>query len=399
MVLEDPAAMRAIIGSATGYGDFCETVENFPHMRFHILVGGEYGNGDMVYAFSPNDPIFWQHHGLMDKVWNNFQLSDPRRLTDYSGNPNQTLAGFSRNVQVHEVFDTRDLCYVYAEPGTPFVGGVVPAPVPPASSSIPSITPTQTRPITSPTSNLNQTSTQRITGPSPSPDIPVPPPLPVPTPSSNQSNPSPGNPTATGPVVLPSLNSSDSSVSVPSPTPTDNSTAPIPSPSSGLGGNPPSNPGGPVNSTRTTLPSPSSNPGGPVNSTRTTLPSPSSNPGGPVNSTRTNPKPSPTPSRPPVPTPRSRRRYYFEYNPVRDGIRRSRGNGVTELVILAKPKLPEVPKVHVKKTETNFVATGGDSPLRPSQGYGDTSVSSAVPPVRFQVLSLVCCILAARFLH
>ncbi|KAI3658124.1 hypothetical protein MP638_005063 [Amoeboaphelidium occidentale] len=142
--LDSPQEIRSIITGSGSFERFFRTLEDFTHMRLHVLVGGASGSGDMVFAFSPNDPIFMIHHAYMDKLWNNFQLLDRRFFDDYVGNANQAIAGYS--IRVRDVFETRNLCFVYAEPGTQYMGNYVSNP---SSSARPTSTRQSTRVSTS----------------------------------------------------------------------------------------------------------------------------------------------------------------------------------------------------------------------------------------------------------
>lgn len=45
------------------------------HGGGHYILGG---SGSDFFA-SPNDPVFWLHHGMIDKVWTEWQALDPER--------------------------------------------------------------------------------------------------------------------------------------------------------------------------------------------------------------------------------------------------------------------------------------------------------------------------------
>ncbi|KAH8888541.1 Di-copper centre-containing protein [Thozetella sp. PMI_491] len=56
------------------------TPEIGPHGGIHYTIGGDPG-GDLF--TSPGDPAFWQHHGMMDRMWTIWQTLDPStRYTD-----------------------------------------------------------------------------------------------------------------------------------------------------------------------------------------------------------------------------------------------------------------------------------------------------------------------------
>lgn len=52
-----------------------------------------------VYA-SPNDPLFWVHHTLLDYMWNLWQKADKSRLTDIGGARTTVGSGPSQADQV-----------------------------------------------------------------------------------------------------------------------------------------------------------------------------------------------------------------------------------------------------------------------------------------------------------
>ena len=47
------------------YYTFSRELEGKMHNNGHAWVGGDMGNP----AISPNDPIFWMHHGQIDRIW------------------------------------------------------------------------------------------------------------------------------------------------------------------------------------------------------------------------------------------------------------------------------------------------------------------------------------------
>jgi len=93
----------------------------------------------MTPAWSPNDPIFFLHHGNIDRLWWRFQASAAARQLEYNGNRyprnwsdpsdprNNVVAtlqdvlpmhGFAPDVLVEAVMDTKggldgEFCYTY----------------------------------------------------------------------------------------------------------------------------------------------------------------------------------------------------------------------------------------------------------------------------------------------
>ncbi|KXN67864.1 Di-copper centre-containing protein, partial [Conidiobolus coronatus NRRL 28638] len=72
--------------------------------------------GDMNKMVTPNDPIFWMHHVMVDKIWWEWQQRDPKRLTEYFGF-GATLDDdlWNVNAKVRDVMDTESdgQCYKY----------------------------------------------------------------------------------------------------------------------------------------------------------------------------------------------------------------------------------------------------------------------------------------------
>ncbi|KAJ3321111.1 hypothetical protein HDV06_004564 [Boothiomyces sp. JEL0866] len=73
------------IAPIMNYPDFASFhgwMEGLPHNNIHMGIGGEMGNP----AVSPNDPIFYMHHGNLDRLYYQWQNMDPvNRMYQYSG--------------------------------------------------------------------------------------------------------------------------------------------------------------------------------------------------------------------------------------------------------------------------------------------------------------------------
>ncbi|KAK1854057.1 hypothetical protein CCHR01_03250 [Colletotrichum chrysophilum] len=65
----------------SSYSAFRPGIENGLHRGGHAAIAG-----DMANNYSPNDPVFFLHHGAIDRVWWEWQSANSSRLTDYSGN-------------------------------------------------------------------------------------------------------------------------------------------------------------------------------------------------------------------------------------------------------------------------------------------------------------------------
>jgi len=123
---------------------------NGTHVGAHVIVGGDMSgycsNGakpPACYAgskWTPNDPLFFMHHAMVDKIWSDWQNKHPDNFYSYGGGsifPATSFAtylqfptglppftnfdtlipgdGLWNNVTVWDVIDTKEsLCYVYA---------------------------------------------------------------------------------------------------------------------------------------------------------------------------------------------------------------------------------------------------------------------------------------------
>ncbi|KAK8070195.1 hypothetical protein PG994_006811 [Apiospora phragmitis] len=112
------------VAALDNYADFRYSLEGGPHGAIHSAVGG-----DMSPATSPNDPIFFLHHGQVDRLWTQWQQENPeKRTTEFGGPKTQgknsgeaTLEdvmpylGLVPDVKVKETMSTQAsrLCYTY----------------------------------------------------------------------------------------------------------------------------------------------------------------------------------------------------------------------------------------------------------------------------------------------
>jgi tyrosinase len=107
--------LEAIIDQSEEYEDFRQQIESIPHSGPHTGVGG-----DLATMQSPNDPIFYFHHGYIDKLWYDWQQQDQSRVREYYGvNRDGSKALISNqlpfmNASVRDALNARSLCYSYA---------------------------------------------------------------------------------------------------------------------------------------------------------------------------------------------------------------------------------------------------------------------------------------------
>ena len=106
---------------STAYGDsgsdagFCANVDGNPHGALHVNVGNDRGMGQVPWA--ANDPVFWLHHGNVDRIWASWAKAGGKNLDDASfkatafhfadGNGNGVLA------KVADILELHDLDYEY----------------------------------------------------------------------------------------------------------------------------------------------------------------------------------------------------------------------------------------------------------------------------------------------
>jgi len=75
--------------STTDYATFSNSLEDRPHNTGHGFVGGS-----MMSLASPIDPLFYLHHGMVDKVWRDWYEDNPTASVAAIDNPMQTFIGY-----------------------------------------------------------------------------------------------------------------------------------------------------------------------------------------------------------------------------------------------------------------------------------------------------------------
>lgn len=121
---QTPELLGEYIRKSNTFLEFARNNELW-HTNIHAAIGGE-----MLYAHSPSDPLFYPLHKFMDFLYFAFQNTDPQnRMTSFGGtqpydngravDADTEIPGFP-GVRVRDVFNTLDLCYVYVNPNTRF---------------------------------------------------------------------------------------------------------------------------------------------------------------------------------------------------------------------------------------------------------------------------------------
>lgn len=103
--------VRVMLGDSN-YDSFRELIEMVPHAIPHTTLGGR--RGDMAGMNSPNDPIFFVHHSMVDYIWWLWQGLSPGQATAYRGDPEQVLRPFG--LKVKDVQNIGRYCVTYQPP-------------------------------------------------------------------------------------------------------------------------------------------------------------------------------------------------------------------------------------------------------------------------------------------
>lgn len=106
---------RLITDTRMSWAEFAELFESSPHGIVHYKVGGP--GGDLADMASPNDPLFFLHHSMVDYIWVQRQEFTGRAMAfggkhrGRKANSGDELRPF--RVTVEETFDYGRLCYTY----------------------------------------------------------------------------------------------------------------------------------------------------------------------------------------------------------------------------------------------------------------------------------------------
>ncbi|GFP57656.1 hypothetical protein ACSS6W_009960 [Trichoderma asperelloides] len=106
------------------FSEMANMLEGLPHAQIHSVIFG-----DMGPATSPNEPLFFLHHGNIDRAWAKWQGRNATRLADYTGfqDRNKIIhASINDPMPILELADTEPivkdymdiqagpLCYTYS---------------------------------------------------------------------------------------------------------------------------------------------------------------------------------------------------------------------------------------------------------------------------------------------
>ncbi|KAJ2163100.1 hypothetical protein GGF46_000029 [Coemansia sp. RSA 552] len=118
-----PEALYSMQNTCSQYGALSSGIENGCHGAVHLGI-----SGDMSTMFAPNDPFFFLHHGMVDKLWYDWQAMKPdERLQMYDSanyedppvSVNDPVPGYP-DVTVGDVLNPQGklLCYKYGNTGS-----------------------------------------------------------------------------------------------------------------------------------------------------------------------------------------------------------------------------------------------------------------------------------------
>ncbi|RKP25947.1 hypothetical protein SYNPS1DRAFT_9306, partial [Syncephalis pseudoplumigaleata] len=75
-----PEAVQSTITRNADFNSFSREVEGTCHARVHNGIGGS-----MLNMYSPSDPLFFLHHGMIDRVWWQWQNARPGNRMAFGG--------------------------------------------------------------------------------------------------------------------------------------------------------------------------------------------------------------------------------------------------------------------------------------------------------------------------
>ncbi|KAH6571196.1 hypothetical protein BASA50_010617 [Batrachochytrium salamandrivorans] len=108
-----PEAITGMLSQAQTYDGFRSALESGPHGVVHNQIGGDCG--DMGGMYSANDPLFFMHHAMVDRIWARWQDQCNYSFTNLfvsDRNTPMTPFGYSPN-DVLSIAAGTPLCYTY----------------------------------------------------------------------------------------------------------------------------------------------------------------------------------------------------------------------------------------------------------------------------------------------
>ncbi|KIJ45896.1 hypothetical protein M422DRAFT_250683 [Sphaerobolus stellatus SS14] len=99
--------INGFVADYKGFQGYLEGLDG-PHMSAHVIVGGDLG-GDCPQdiegcshvkdpQWSPNDPLFWLHHAMVDRVWYLWQRAHQKNFWSFNAGVNRDLDTWPRYI-------------------------------------------------------------------------------------------------------------------------------------------------------------------------------------------------------------------------------------------------------------------------------------------------------------
>ncbi|KAI9228375.1 MAG: hypothetical protein DHS80DRAFT_15642, partial [Piptocephalis tieghemiana] len=107
--------LTRVISVSKTYSNLHDAIEGSIHGGVHVGIGGL-----MNSMLSPQDPIFFGHHAMIDYIWWQWQKAYPDKANTINGETadgapiRASDRGNLWNFKISDVFDTEKLCYTYA---------------------------------------------------------------------------------------------------------------------------------------------------------------------------------------------------------------------------------------------------------------------------------------------
>lgn len=120
---ESPSQVNYVIQNSKTYDSFRVGIESGVHAAVHLNIAGKIG--DFSHMYSPEDPLFFLHHGMIDKIWRDWQILDKtgKRSSTTYGVSGQSVKNLMPpwNVPVSAYMNADKLCCKKKNPPYPII--------------------------------------------------------------------------------------------------------------------------------------------------------------------------------------------------------------------------------------------------------------------------------------
>ncbi|KAI8901866.1 hypothetical protein BC833DRAFT_575830 [Globomyces pollinis-pini] len=107
-----PEAVSDLLSRSDTFAEFQNYIENGPHGAVHNQIGGLCG--DFSSMASTNDPVFYLHHAMIDKLWWRWQSGCSSNVNAFSSNTNVGLPPMPYRIADMLSTTSNTLCYTYS---------------------------------------------------------------------------------------------------------------------------------------------------------------------------------------------------------------------------------------------------------------------------------------------